>query len=299
MTNRPTRRDIIRLTGAAAGAWLLGGCASSGTKPSAHSENFRFAFISDTHLGRGGEEPSAQFKTAIDEINASSAEFTIHCGDLVNGGENAANEVRYPEWIKLASGLRKPWFAVPGNHDPDALFVKHIHPQMDTIVDRAPFRFICFRDAMPNPDHQGIVTAQQIQWLQSHIDDAKKENLKVILVAHVIYHEGIKPDRNWHITTGREDFKKLLDDNSGTIVAFFSGHLHCGLRGWSDTDNIHEVVLPSNCWNVDLHLQNSGGYVLDEFRPGYVIVDASPKRLMLTYKPLGAAATVTKELLFT
>jgi predicted phosphodiesterase len=291
--NRPTRRDIIRLTGAAAGAMLLGKFSlAAETK----DENFTFVFITDTHLGRNGEEPSAQFKTAIEEINASPAEFIIHCGDLVNAGEKPENEKRYPEWLKLAGDFKKPWYAVPGNHDPDAMFTKHINKQMDVIIDRAPFRFICFRDALPNPEHHGVVTAEQIKWLQSHIDDATKENRKVILVAHVIYHDSKSPDRGWRIVQGREDFAKLLEKNHDTIVAFFAGHYHNGLRGWSDTNGIHEVILPSNCWNADPHAQNAGGYILDEFRPGYVLVEASARRLMLTYKPLGEKPAVSKEL---
>src|SRR5256885_137012 len=110
-----SRRELLAATAAAAGALALHPfAAAQTTQPSP----FVFALISDTHLGRGGEKPSAQMKQAVEEINASPAELTIHCGDLVNAGEVTANEKRYPEWMEIASKWKNPWHAIPGNHDP-------------------------------------------------------------------------------------------------------------------------------------------------------------------------------------
>src|SRR4051794_32174825 len=152
----------------------------------ATTKPFVFALISDTHLGREGNAPAEQMKRAVEEINASGAELVIHCGDLVNAGEVAANEPHYPEWMEIASGWRIPWHAVPGNHDPVAMFTKHIRPTTDYAVDRDGYRFLCFRDAKPNPEHMGAVLAEQVKWLDEQLTACAKENRRAFLVSHII-----------------------------------------------------------------------------------------------------------------
>jgi predicted phosphodiesterase len=302
MDSSISRRHALQLGTAAAAAVALAPLA--GAAPVAKSDSFTIALISDTHLGRGGEVAADQFKAAVAEINASDAEFTICCGDLVNGGGTPANEVHYPKWMEIAGTLKKPWHAVPGNHDPDRLFVKHISPQMDYVIDRAPLRFICFRDADVNPGHQGIVTPEQVRWIQSRLDDARRDGRRAILVSHVIYHENHKPDQGWMITTGREAFTTMLEANSKTIDAMISGHHHVGLRTWSDTASdggklppIHEIVLPSNCWNFDRDLSAAPGFSNPERRPGYVLARLSPGAISLEYKALGQDVSVKRDLL--
>src|SRR5215510_9061055 len=95
MTNAPiSRRNVLRAAGVA-GLTLainpvLGADAPSDEKP------FVFALVTDTHLGRVGELDVEKLKAAVAEINKSKAELVIFCGDLVNAGENPANEPRYP-----------------------------------------------------------------------------------------------------------------------------------------------------------------------------------------------------------
>src|SRR5436309_3505823 len=93
---------------------------------SAELDSLSVAFLSDTHLGKDANDKAAdQMKMAVDEINACGAALTIMCGDLVHGGQDPKAEKHYPEWIQIASKFQNPWHAVPGNHDPDAIFVKH------------------------------------------------------------------------------------------------------------------------------------------------------------------------------
>ena len=99
------------------------------------------------------------------------------------------------------------------------------------------------------------------------------------------------------IKDNRDGFTKLLERHHKTIAAFFAGHFHSGLRGWSDTFGIHEVVLPSVCWNFDgKRLRGAPGYTFEEDRPGWVLADVNNQRLLLQYKPLGQAISVRKEL---
>src|SRR3954453_15851393 len=195
-----TRRGAIKYAAAAGAMLLLHGAAAglafaahapsqSPAAPNGDADPFRFALISDTHLGRDGEKPSAQMRQAVEEINASPAEIVIHCGDLVNAGERPENEKRYPEFLDLASKFARPWHAVPGNHDPLALFPKHVRRETDYVVERHPWRFVCFRDALPNPEHDGAVAAAQIAFIQKSIDEAAAAGRRVILVSHITHHE--------------------------------------------------------------------------------------------------------------
>jgi 3',5'-cyclic AMP phosphodiesterase CpdA len=291
MSTRTTRRDVLKSAGLAAGALLAKDLLGAATR----SDSFTVALISDTHLGRDGEGPSGQFSTAVAEINATDARFTLCCGDLVNAGQEPANERRYPEWVQTASRLKQPWHAVPGNHDPDALFMKHIAPRLDFTVDCAPFRFICFRDAQPNPGHMGVVTLDQVKWISDQLDQARRDGRRALLFAHVVHHENQKPDHGWMISSGRKEFTEMMTAHEKTIAAFIAGHHHVGLRGWSDS-TVHEVMLPSNCWNFETDLSGAGGYSYPERRPGYVLAQLSADRITLAYKPLGQPVSVTKEL---
>jgi 3',5'-cyclic AMP phosphodiesterase CpdA len=127
-------------------------------------------------------------RSAVAEVNASPAAFTVFCGDLVDKGEAEANQKRYGEWLDIARGLKNEFTAVPGNHDPAALFTKHIRKETESVLDCKDYRILCFADAEPNPGHLGIVTEGQMKWLQARLDEAKKKDQRVILAAHVIYH---------------------------------------------------------------------------------------------------------------
>jgi 3',5'-cyclic-AMP phosphodiesterase len=282
-----TRRQFL-----AAGAGLAAGpLLATDPKPA-----FSFALVTDTHLGKPGADYVRRMADAVVEINASPAAFTVFCGDLVDHGQVEANQKLYPQWVELAKGLKHEWTAVPGNHDPAAQFTKHVRNQTKSVLDFKDYRVLCFADAEPNPGHLGVVTADQIKWLQARLDEAKDK--RVILAAHVIYHENKSPDVGWYIKdkASREPMGRLLAANK-QIVAFFSGHLHCGLRGWDDTAHgIHEVVLPCVSYNTDRKLDKAPGYAVREFRPAWVRVDVYGDKLVLTYKPVGADPAATKEL---
>jgi len=246
-----------------------------------------FALVSDTHLGKGGDGPAKGMMQVVEEINASNAELTIFLGDLVDSG--AKHEPLYPEWLKIANGLKKPFYAIPGNHDPADLFKKHICPETDRAVDAKGFRFVLFNDTVAG-SHDGAVTAEQLAWVAGQVDDAAAKKLKVFLCAHIAAHPNKHPDVGWWVKSGGEELRKLMEAKRDTVVAFFAGHFHCGMRGWSDAGGVHELVLPSALWNGDRKLEGAPGFALKEFRKGYAMVDAYADRIAVRYKPIGAEA---------
>ncbi|MBM4035487.1 MAG: hypothetical protein FJ291_27410 [Planctomycetes bacterium] len=265
---------------------LMGGLVSGGDAPG--KPLLEFAVVSDTHLGKGGDGPAKGLAQIVEEINASNAELTLFLGDLVDTG--AKNEPLYPEWLKLAKGLEKPFYAIPGNHDPVEFFKRHIRPDTDYVVDAKGFRFVLFNDSEAG-SHDGVVTPEQLKWLAAQVDDAAAKKLRVFLVAHVAAHPNKHPDVGWWVRKGEKEFEALLVAKGGSpIIAFLTGHFHCGLRGWSDRGGVQEIVFPSALWNGDRKLESAPGFTLKEHRKGYVMVEVYPKELRLRYKPLGAPA---------
>jgi predicted MPP superfamily phosphohydrolase len=255
---------------------------------------FRFALISDTHLGAHGQQDELAFSNAVREINATDAAFTLCLGDLVNAG----NPLQYPAWKKIAAGLSKPWYAVPGNHDPVPLFTSQVQAETDFAFDRPPFRFIGFNSANTN-SHTGYVTPAQLAWLDIQLAAAEKADLRAILFTHVPRHKNLHPDRGWWIkdADGGQGLRELLHKHRPAVAALFAGHMHCGLRGWQDLDSIPEILVPAlgGIGNARRKWDPAAmeGWVLEEFRNGYLLADVFPDAIRFTYKPLGVPSSVT------
>lgn len=287
------RRREFLISMAAAGCLAMF-CSPYALAAVSGNPKIRFALVSDTHLGKTSPQV---METVVQEINESPAEFTLFLGDLVAGGSK--NENQYPQWVEIAKRLKKPWYAVPGNHDPIEFFVKYVSEKTDRVMDYKGYRFILFDDAHnPKDSHLGVVSPEQLSWITQRIDEGAQKHLRVILVAHIASHKNLHPDVGWWIRdeSGGKEFNAMLEAKSATVVALFSGHFHCGMRGWNDRWGIHEVVIPAVAWNKNRGLGTAPGWSLDEFRQGYVLVDVYDDTLRLQYKPLSEEPKAVKEL---
>jgi 3',5'-cyclic AMP phosphodiesterase CpdA len=282
-----TRRTLLASAGVAGAALLLGARRSSSAE-AAPPEPLVLALVADTHLGKAGaQDPAADMAEAVAEINASPAEMTLFLGDLVDAG--ATHEALYADWLKIAGGLKQPYYAIPGNHDPAAIFTKHVRPETDYVVDVKDLRLIFFADASPE-SHDGAITAEQLKWLAAKVDEAAAARRRVILCTHIPRHPNEAPDMGWYIRKPRADLETLVKSHAGTIIALSSGHLHSGLRGWTDTAGVPEIAVPSCLWNFQGDLAKAGGFSTRDQRRGYAVAEVGADKLTLRYKPTGAAA---------
>lgn len=247
-----------------------------------------FVIVSDTHLGRKDQPaPLRQWQQAIEEINRLPGEFVLHLGDIVDGGR----EAQYPIYVEARKSLTKPIHEIPGNHDPDELFQRHIRAEIDTSFDAGGVRFLLIGNAHPD-SHLGFITARQLAWLEERSRDAELKELKLVLGCHVPVHQNGHPDRGWYVKPddGQTKLYELVDRRRDQFLAFFHGHFHNGVRGWRDHGRVVEVCCPSALYNQDRGLKAAGapGFTLDDYRPGYTLVTLGAGKLTLTYKPLGA-----------
>jgi hypothetical protein len=257
---------------------------------------FSFVVVSDTHLGRNDRMEAADLwtKTAA-EIDKAPGEFVLHIGDVVDAGR----EKQYDVYKDIRKAIRKPIHEIPGNHDPQELFAKHIRREVDAAVDLRGVRFLLLNNSRFG-EIDGFITPKQIQWLTQQCDDAAKKNLFVIPVMHVATHDNRLPDAGAYVKPkhGQTEYYAILDRHRDRLLASFHGHFHCGLRGWSDRGSLHEIVFPSALYNRNQFITETKapGYNLPEFRPGYVLASIGPSGLKLKYKPVGVAGTVDKTL---
>lgn len=280
------RRSFLAGT---AGLIALGSCKL----PAAEGlDEFSFVIVSDTHLGRqDSRAPERQWKAAIAEINEAPGDFALHLGDVVDQGR----EPQYPLYAELRKTLKKPIHEVPGNHDPVALFEKHIAAPIDRAFDHAGVRFVLFNNAHTD-SHLGFITPEQIAWLDKQFAEAAEKKLKIVVGCHVPIHKNSPPDRAWYVKPeeGQTAFYELLDRHADRFLAVFHGHFHNGIRGWRDHKNVVEVLCPSICYNQNRSLElalkagKTDGFFVEELRPGYVLVTLGQGKLTLRYKPLGA-----------
>src|SRR5688572_96145 len=255
---------------------------------------FSFVVVSDTHLGRGDQEgPARQWAEAAKEIDASPGDLVLHLGDVVDGGR----ERQYAVYRDLRKSIRKPAYEVPGNHDPQELFEKHLRKPVELAFDHKGVRFLLLNNSRPD-SHDGFLTARQLAWLGEQCAGASKKELFVMLAMHVPVHENKHPDRGWYVRAkdGQTELYALLRRHKDRVLALLHGHFHNGVRGWEDHAPLQEVVFPSALYNQDRRLaqQKAPGFYLAEHRPGFVRVSLSREGMKLSYKPVGESDTAEK-----
>lgn len=282
---RATRREFTIALGAA-GASL---CLPNTARPAPGRKQLEFAIITDTHIQERPRDMQA-LTTAVEEINASPAALTVCLGDLVN--EGADNPQRYPEWKAAADRLAKPWYAVPGNHDPVDLFQRHVQERTDVTVDAEGVRLVLFQSSRVG-SHAGFLTPEQLDWIDEAVVAAEAAGRRSILLCHVPTHPNGHPDRGYfvHDEHGGADFARLLDRRRRGIVAVFSGHNHCGLRGWDDRGVPEVITTALGGVGNRRDLTKASGWHLGPqgSQPnGYTQVAVHEDAIVVRYKPVGA-----------
>jgi outer membrane protein assembly factor BamB/predicted phosphodiesterase len=211
---------------------------------------FRFAFISDTHIGSPNGSAEEDLRRTVRDINAmSDVAFVVLTGDITELGTN--------EEIKLAKqildSLDIPWYIIPGNHDTGWSESGGVTFTTVFGYDKFSFEFngIKFLGCASGPYvrmSDGHVPRDAVNWLDKELKKVKK-NQPVIFLNHYPIDNGLD---NWYEITDR-----LRKHNTWAILC---GHGHANRA--MNFEDIPGVMGRSNLRAKD----NEGGYNLVDVR---------------------------------
>ena len=288
-----SRRQFLRTLGPAAALLLHPHCLRAAAAPRGE---IAFVVVTDTHLGYRDQEKAERLwlKTAAEIARAPGA-FVLHLGDIVDSGR----EAQYPKYLAGRELIGKPVHEIPGNHDPQELFQRHIRPEVDTAVEHEWLRVLLINNSHRD-SHEGFIAPPQLVWLAEQCDLAARKDQLLLFAMHVPVHRNVNPDRGWFVKpeNGQAEFYALMQRHAARTLALFHGHFHNGLRGWDDHAPVHEVCFPSALYNQDrlLEEKKAPGYNPPEFRAGFTRVTNRADAIAIEFQPLGVADVLKKEL---
>ncbi|MBD8487910.1 PQQ-binding-like beta-propeller repeat protein [Echinicola sp. CAU 1574] len=78
------------------------------------AQNFKFAFVTDTHINDVNDIPSEDLRRTVDDINTfSDLDFVLLTGDITEMGTDS--EIKKAK--EIITKLNIPFYIIPGNHD--------------------------------------------------------------------------------------------------------------------------------------------------------------------------------------
>ena len=218
---------------------------------SAQSNSFRFAWLSDTHIGATtGEE---DLRATVRDINSiTGLSFVVVSGDVTEYGSR--EQFRLAK--ELFDGLRIPCHVVPGNHDTKwsesgATDFPKIWGDDRFVFEHGGFRFIGLHEGPVMKMGDGHWAPQDVRWLEKTLQDLPDKNQPVIFITHYPLDSGID---NWYVVL---DLLKKYNTQ-----AILCGHIH--RNNHASFEGVPSVIGRSNLRaNAKI-----GGYTLVEVKDG-------------------------------
>ena len=177
--------------------------------------SFKFAHVSDTHIGSHNSEED--LSRTVHNINAdSSLKFVIISGDITDFGTDSAFQLAK----NILDSLNKPWHIIPGNHD--ANWSESGTNSFKKIFGSETFKFeyggylflgtVCGPNMRMSP---GQVSRENIVWLDSTLKNLKDKNIPIIFVNHYPLDSSLN---NWF------DIMDLLKTRNTQLILCGHGH---------------------------------------------------------------------------
>jgi predicted MPP superfamily phosphohydrolase len=181
---------------------------------------FRFAFISDTHIGSPNGLAEEDLRRTVRDINAmNDIAFVVITGDITELGTN--EELRMAK--QILDSLDIPYYIIPGNHDTGWSesggygFIKTFGSDK-FVFDHGGIRFIGCASGPYVRMSDGHVPRDAVNWL-GLVFERMSPRKPVIFLNHYPLDNGMD---NWY-----EIINKLKDQN--TILAL-CGHGHANRK---------------------------------------------------------------------
>ncbi|NOT49805.1 MAG: PQQ-binding-like beta-propeller repeat protein [Chitinophagaceae bacterium] len=222
----------------------------AGYVSNAQLKPFRFAFISDTHIGSPDGKAEEDLRRTVEDINKmTDISFVVLTGDITELGTD--DEIKRAK--EILDGLKVPWYIIPGNHDTGwsesggQSFIKIFG------YDKFSFEYegIRFLGCASGPYlrmSDGHVPRDAVNWLDEELKKVKPQQ-PVVFLNHYPIDPGLD---NWYEVTDR-----LRHYNTWAILC---GHGHANKA--MNFEDIPGVMGRSNLRAKD----SIGGYNLVDVR---------------------------------
>jgi outer membrane protein assembly factor BamB/predicted phosphodiesterase len=181
----------------------------------ADTAEFRFAWLSDTHIGSSTAE--RDLRAAVSDINSlTGLSFVVLSGDVTEYGSR--------EQLRLAKGLldglKIPCHVIPGNHDTKwsesgATDFGRIWGEDRFVFDCGGYRFIGMHQGPLMKMGDGHWAPQDVRWLQETLQKLPDPNQPIIFVTHYPVNDGIA---NWYVVLA------LLKKYNTQVILCGHGH---------------------------------------------------------------------------
>ncbi len=177
---------------------------------------FRFAFLSDTHIGSPNGAAEQDLRRSVQDINAmSDVAFVVITGDITELGTNRELSTAR----SILDSLDVPYHVIPGNHDTGwsesgGLGFTATFGYDKFVFDHGGIRFIACASGPYVRMSDGHVPRGAIVWMDSVLA-ATPQEMPVIFLNHYPLDKGLD---NWYEVTDR-----LRDHNT---IAVLCGHGH-------------------------------------------------------------------------
>lgn len=175
-------------------AFVFIGLLLAGVAAHAATKNFRFVFLSDTHVGSTTAEED--LRAAVRDINAlTNVEFVVLTGDVTEYGSR--------EQLMLAKEIldqiKLPIHVVPGNHDTKwsesgATDFPRIFGNERFQFEHGGYRFIALHEGPLMKMGDGFWSPQDVRWLADTLRNLPDPQQPVIFLTHYPVDDGIA---NW------------------------------------------------------------------------------------------------------
>ncbi len=178
---------------------------------------FKFAWITDTHVGIHFTDPYYQ-KILTDIKNCDKdLDFILHSGDLTEHGYNSQLKTAY----NYLEQTELPYYVSIGNHDTKwsesgLTRYKELFGELYYSFDHKGFHFINLNNAITLRGAGGYFNPAQIEWLKNDLAAMEDPNTPVIVMYHIPSSRDAVPN-HWEITNILKDYR---------IVMIFTGHGH-------------------------------------------------------------------------
>jgi 3',5'-cyclic AMP phosphodiesterase CpdA len=231
------RRQAIKclLWGGAGVVWTFAGGVPRALRlgseaQAAEAGGFRFAQISDSHIGfKAGAHPSAEdtLVEAVARVAAVKPDFVIHTGDV----SHLAAAGQFATAAEIMSGLKRDAYYVPGEHDTigddGKLFFERFGRAQGTSggwysFDSHGVHFIGLVNVLAlSPTGLGSLGAAQRQWLERDLH-GRSASTPIVVFAHMPLWS-IYPQWGWGTEDAAPALAALRRFGSVTVL---NGHIH-------------------------------------------------------------------------